>query len=343
MFKNNNAFKLVCFVSILFVCACSEHKNVEAIKAVEKSNAKLRVIRFENELRSLQSITDVKAIATFNTKHFDFFDLFNTGIIRIGKSSSNDYNARLQDFLNDKYINQLFQSTDSIYHNFSTYESQLQEYFKYYKYYFPKKNIPYIYTFVSGFNCAVAPTDTILAIGLDYFLGSTRNYYTLLEFPEYQKRKLKPEYLTTTAFQQWIRTEFESDNKDHTLLAAIIAEGKVLYASKQCMPEVNDTIIFGFTQQQLEWCNNSEFEIWSFLIDKKLLYNTNLTEFNRYIADGPFTPGMPRESPARATCWLGYKIVDAFMKNNKNTDLEKLMKQTNSQILLNKSKYKPHK
>ena len=150
MFKINCALKSICIVAILFLFACNQTQNKEAIKAVEKSTINLRIVRFENELKKLQGVSDTKIIAAFNAKYIGFFDLFNTGIIRIGKSSSNAYNESLQDFLNDKYINQLFQSTDSVYNNFSSYESELKECFKYYKYYFKNKNIPSIYTFVSG-------------------------------------------------------------------------------------------------------------------------------------------------------------------------------------------------
>jgi hypothetical protein len=343
MIKKYCSLIFIYYLLIFCTFSCQELPNKEAVKAVEKSTKKLRFVRFETEVLKLKGTNDNNNIINFNKHYFGFFDLFNTGIIRIGKSTSNGYNERLQDFLSDKYIQQIYNCTDSVYSNIIPLEEDLNESFKYYNYYFPSKKVPSIFTFVSGFNCAIAPTDSILAIGLDYFLGSTRNYYSLLDFPEYQKRKLTPNYVASTAMLQWIRTEFEADSVDNTLLGAIIQEGKSYYVLKQCMPEKNDTILFGFTSKQLGWVNDSEFEIWSFLLDKKLLYNTNPTEYNRYIADGPFTPGMPRESPARATNWLGYKIIESFMNNNKNMTLQKLLQLKSAQTILNKSKYKPHK
>jgi hypothetical protein len=303
----------------------------------------LKFIRFENQIQQLGEDCSPNKLEEFNSKHKYFFELYNSKILGIGSYRGKVYDERLKGFLNDKIISQLFNSVDSIYGNFEKEENELTEFFKRYKAFFPQRTIPQIYTFVSGFAYAIAPTDSVLGIGLDYFLGKTRNYYTLLDFPEYQKRKLNQNYISITAAEQWIRSEFESDSLNKDLLSQIIAEGKVLYTTKQCMPEIEDTLLFGYTKSQLDWCIKSEFSIWSFLVDKKLLYLTNKTEYNRYISDGPFTPGMPRESPARATFWLGYQIVEAFMKHQKNMNLERLMSINNAQYILNNSKYKPHK
>jgi len=325
--------------------SCNNSGKQEITKVAQESKLKLRIVNFSRELNNLETSIDNNSISKFSNHYYGFFDIYNSAIIKIGRSADAGYTTRLQDFLNDKTINQIKNSTDSIYKNFKPFENDFTNAFKLYNYYFPKKIVPTIFTFYSGFNCAIAPTDSILGLGLDYFLGANSNYYNLLQLPEYQKRKLSPVYLVPTAMQQWIRTEFESQKQNFspTLLQSIIDEGKTFYALKKCLPLSDDSLVFGFTQQQLQWCNNSEFAIWSFIIDKKLLYNTNSTNNNRYIADGPFTPGLPRESPARAMCWIGYKIIDKFMQANPKITLAQLMNETSAQQILNRSKYKPKK
>ena len=49
---------------------------------------------------------------------------------------------------------------------------------------------------------------------------------------------------------------------------------------------------------------------------------------------------MPKESPGRLGYWVGYQIVNQYMKNE-GVSLLDLMKNTNSQEILLKSKYKP--
>ena len=327
---------MFCFVS------CKEKRRSKLVdKGVENVKIKLELVRFEKEIVKLSGL-NISSLDSFNRVHRSFFELYNNQILGIGSYTAAGYTERVSGFVNDKIISTVISSVDSVYPELPQID-ELSELFSAYHQYFPKRVIPKIYTYVSGFNYAIAPADSVLGIGLDYFLGNTRNYYTLLQLPEYQKRKLKPEFVSQVAFQQWVRTEFENDSVSRDLLSEILFEGKVLYIVDQCMPNQNDSILFGFTQKQLDWCTGSEASIWSFLIDKKLLYLKNKTDYNRYIADGPFTPGMPRESPARAACWIGYKIIDSYMKNHPKTSLERLVNLNNAQYILTNSKYKPTK
>ena len=49
---------------------------------------------------------------------------------------------------------------------------------------------------------------------------------------------------------------------------------------------------------------------------------------------------MSKESPGRLGYWVGFQIVNQYM-NNKSVSLQELMKNTNSQEILLKSKYNP--
>ena len=55
----------------------------------------------------------------------------------------------------------------------------------------------------------------------------------------------------------------------------------------------------------------------------------------------PFAKGMPRESPGRIGCFVGYKIVNNYMDKNPSIDIDELMKDIDAQLILKKSKYKP--
>ena len=51
---------------------------------------------------------------------------------------------------------------------------------------------------------------------------------------------------------------------------------------------------------------------------------------------------MPKEAPARLGYFIGYKIIDSYMKNNR-VSISELMLETDYSKILNKSKYKPRK
>ncbi|NOZ45244.1 MAG: hypothetical protein GXO79_00525 [Chlorobi bacterium] len=84
-----------------------------------------------------------------------------------------------------------------------------------------------------------------------------------------------------------------------------------------------------------------EEDIWTYLIEKKVLYSTEYMQIKRYIDDAPFTPSFSKKSPGRIGIWVGWQIVRSYMKNRTDVDLIKLMNNNNYQKILNRSKYKP--
>jgi uncharacterized protein YjaZ len=77
------------------------------------------------------------------------------------------------------------------------------------------------------------------------------------------------------------------------------------------------------------------------LVENKRLYVTGRMDIKRLIDDGPYTNGFPVESPGRAGVWIGWQIVRKYMDKNPEVSLDKLMQMSDSQKILNDSKYYP--
>ena len=141
----------------------------------------------------------------------------------------------------------------------------------------------------------------------------------------------------------WIGAEFDLGQPRLDMLDEMIYQGKILYLLDKVLPYTEDSIKFGYTTNQVKFCNKNEYMMWSFFIEKKLLYTKDFKLVNKYCGEAPFSTGMPDDSPGRTGIWLGWKIVTAFMKNNKNITIEQLMMNNNAKQILNSSRYKPHK
>ena len=120
----------------------------------------------------------------------------------------------------------------------------------------------------------------------------------------------------------------------------MIYYGKMHVFLDAMLPNTPDSIKWGMPAQKLKWCNKNEGQMWLYLIENKLLFNSSLKEIKRFIDDGPFTTPFSKESPARTGQWLGYQIVLSYLKNN-NVSLQQLMAMEDYQKILNESKYKP--
>jgi hypothetical protein len=122
----------------------------------------------------------------------------------------------------------------------------------------------------------------------------------------------------------------------------MLFEAKVRYFTKQLLPELNDTLVFGYTKKQMDWCNESESQIWSFFIDKKLLYEKNPNEYMRFLTDGPFTSaeGIPQESAPSLGVYCGYKILENYAAKS-GASLSEIMNNNNWDDIIKQSGYRP--
>lgn len=60
----------------------------------------------------------------------------------------------------------------------------------------------------------------------------------------------------------------------------------------------------------------------------------------KYLNDAPYTSGMPTESPGRTPAWVGFRIVEAYMKKSGAT-FEELMKEQDYHKILRVGAYRP--
>jgi hypothetical protein len=106
-------------------------------------------------------------------------------------------------------------------------------------------------------------------------------------------------------------------------------------------PDQPDSLNWGFSQRGLDYFKEYEKSIWSFLVEKKLLFSTDRLTIDKFILDGPFTKDFGRDSPSRAAVWIGYRIVRAYMQKNENATLSELMGEKDYLKILNMSAYNP--
>ena len=80
--------------------------------------------------------------------------------------------------------------------------------------------------------------------------------------------------------------------------------------------------------------------MWTFLVERKMLFSTDYMTINKLINPTPFTALFTNESPGRAAVWLGYKIIESYMKNN-DVSIPQLIADENYQGILERSKFNP--
>lgn len=325
-------------VVLLFILASCTHNPLKINTSNIQIDLKMR--HLDVDLLKLDKEQMPAAIPELKSKYGEFFDIFTYRMISIGGTEQENFPELLSAFVSDSLIRNLktkvTESVDTL-----QLRKELEAAFKYYKYYFPQKSVPYVFTCISGFNQSVVTSERIIGVSLDKYMGVKSPFYEQLGLPVYKRRNMHQGKIVSDMMYAWAQMEWPKEDKANNLLSQMIQEGKVLYFVEAMMPEVNDTLKIGYTKEQLDFCTKNEASMWTYLAEHKLLYTTDRMSIKRFIDDGPYTASFSEQSPARTGCWLGWQIVRSYMKKNEQVKLADLMRNQDFQSILNQSGYQP--
>ena len=282
-----------------------------------------------------------EAIPLLKKRYGDFFDIFNYRIINIGGSDMVTYPEYLQRFLTDYLNNEVYRRTMEVFPDLENLQSDLNDAFRRYQFHFPDMPIPEVYSFISRFNQSIITSDRLLAVGLDNYLGRETEFYERLARHQYQINNMHPAKIPSDCLLGWGITEFEFNDSVDNVLSNMIYHGRNAFFTKWMLPEQPDSLIMGFTSDQMRFCRNNESRMWEYLVEEKVLFETDRMTIQKFTGNGPFTSDFTRESPARAAVWLGWRILEAYRKQNPRISLQDVMKENDYQKMLTLSRYNP--
>ena len=325
---------IFCFTGI-FSCT---HNPLEV--DVSNIDAKLSFKNFETDLLNVDTIDNV-VIKEMRLDYGVFFDVFCSRILRLPANNDTIVIRELNRFKSDADIRDIYAEVNKVFIDKNQMQGELLDFVKHYKYYFPGKVEPHFVTYISAFNYANITTDSIVGIGLDFYLGSDCKFYPSLQFPQYVTGKLNKENITVNCIGAWYQKLWEQDVTKNVCLEYMIYEGKKLYFTDAMSPKLSDAIKIGYTNEQWKWAEKYEKDNWAAFIENKLLFDNDYKKFIKLVSDGPNSPGFALESAPKLGAYFGWKIVKAYMEKNKSITLSQLMIEQDAQKILEMSKYKP--
>jgi hypothetical protein len=325
-----NAYRAIILSLACFLTACNSGKPDISNIVVD-----LEIQRLDREIFNVPP-------DSLRNKYGVFFDFYTEGVLNIGNYRDSSFLDNLEIFRTNDIVKTAYNDVGKQYPDLNDLTAKLTEAFKHCRYYFPDKYIPKTYTYISGFNQSFILTDSVLAIGLDKYLGADYEFYKKLRLHKYLVRNMYPEKIVSDYIEAWVGSEWEQNLKpNNDLISKMLYEGKILYAARQILPNAADTLIFGFTSEQMRWCKNNEKTMWITLIENKLLFTTNTFTIKKLTDLAPYTSEFTTESPGRACNWIGYNIITRYMKNRPETTLLELMDNDDYHKIFEQAKYKP--
>jgi len=330
--------RVVYFLSlVLLISSCS--RNPLKIDVSDVS-IDLKVRHLDVDLLQTKPDQMEASIPAFRSNYGEFFDIFTYRMIGIGGSEQPNFIEMLNLFVKDTLIQQLKVNVPE---KIDTVElrKELENAFKHYRYYFPKKDIPLIVTCISGFNQSVVTSENLIGISLEKYMGGESEFYEQLGLPAYKRRNMHPEKIVPDVLYAWAVTEWPKVDNANSLLSQMIHEGKMMYFVDAMLPELHDSLKIGFTKKQLDFCRMDEASMWMFLAEHKQLFTTDRMSIKRFMDDGPYTSSFTDKSPARTGVWIGWQIVRSYMEKHPEIKLPDLMNNSDFQGILNQSGYQP--
>jgi len=331
-------FLLLIPAILIVFTACRQNRLKVDVSNIDVS---LKIKRLDQDLFKVTPLNEDSLLPQIKKEYGGFFKLYNYRIVRLGNPDDIQYPNYLQTFLTDPMIQKAKAAVDSVYPDLSVLKKQLTGAFKHYKYYFPDKKVPDVYTCISGFNQSVVMAQGVLGISLDNYLGANNSFYKELALPDYRRRNMRPEMIAPDAMRGWAMSEYPEKLSQSKLIDHMIYHGKLMYFLDAMFPDMADSLKIGYPTQKLEWCKKNEGSMWTYLVGHKLLFSTERLEVLHYINPAPYTNSFTSESPGRTGVWLGWQIVRKYMRKHKEISLEALMNDTNYSEILNSSGYNP--
>ena len=292
----------------------------------------LEYINYENDFKNRKSDVEIQQFLDANKSLKEGFLMGN----QYPDSFVVDYLQRVN---TSGGIDTIYKECKETYGDFGKWIKEFEDAFSLLNYYFPKEKSRSIATFIPGLMRDLHIDDSTVVIGIDYFLGPKATFRP--QNFNYINKRYIPEAIVPMSMV-FLSTKYNlSEFADKSLLAEMLYYGKSFYFSKKMLPCVADSLIIGYSKEEWKGSEKHTKDIWSYFVEKELLFETNHVEKKRYIEERPAVTEIGNKCPGRIGQWLGWKIIKAYAENNPDISLAEIMAEKDSKKILEYSKFKP--
>ncbi len=324
-------------LTICLLTSCIEDKEEKCAYIPETSEATIN-LQLESLEDSLPAITTKEQLVDFFDHHPTLRDHFFN---RTAYPDDSVFINELYHRFTNPHIDTLLMETKKVFGDLSELKSEFRQAFANVQYYYPNFNPPKIITVLTGLEGDLYVSDSLIIVGLDYFLGPQAKYKPNMY--EYMLRRYQKNFIVPSVMLLYgIEDRFNKTSvQDKTVLADMIAYGKAYYFAKRMMPCIPDSVFIAYTDEEISGSRKNEGLIWYRFVEDQVLYQTSHQMKQKYIDERPKTIEVGEKCPGRIGTWVGWQIVNAFMERNPDTTLPELMTLPNADQLFKDSKYKP--
>lgn len=295
-------------------------------------------LQFESFEDSIPAITSKQQLVDFFSRHTLLRDfVFGRTAYPNDSVFINELYARFS----NPHFDTLLQETRKVFGDLSELKAEFNTAFVNLKYYYPDFQPPKIQTVITGLETDLFVTDTLIVVGLDYYLGRGGKFRpNLYEYmlQRYEKNFIVPSVMLLYGIDSRLN---ETDLNDRTLLADMVTYGKAYYFAKSMLPCVPDSVLIGYSAEEMAGARANQDVIWKKLVEDEVFFSTSAQMRQKYIAERPKTFDVADQAPGRIGTWVGWQIVNSYASRKPDLTLPDLMRLKNAKEIFDESRYRP--
>lgn len=328
------------FLATLFLMttSCSRGPKAPDVRHVEVD---FELIPFYEDLFAIHPDSFANEAEDFKVRYGQYLEAYSMGVIAAGSTEDPDFVRNMQFFLAYEPNQEVLDSCRLVFGDTDHLEKELESAFKYFRYYFPQRDVPDVYLHISGFNQSVVVDSSWVSVSVEKYLGRDCIFYEWLSIPVYLRRRMSPEKVVPDVMMALSMTQYAYNDSVDDLLSQMIYEGQLRYFVRHMIPDIADTTLFDYSSQQLDWVRSNEKRMWSTIVEDKHLFSTDRMVLQRFVGKSPFTYYFGQDSPGGTGIFIGYRIVESYMKRHPQTTLEELMAMKDGRLFFQSARYQP--
>lgn len=267
---------------------------------------------------------------------------YGTELLNI-RPENPEYMQMLAGFVQDPTMREVYRLVDSVFGDMQEESVALGKALAKAQELSPTLRYDKVFTFISGmfdYDMRVGCNSHELVISLDQYVLPYTQKFNYFNSPLFLVQQSRPQYLVADCMEAIGRQHIAIPQEgEMTLLDYMVAEGKAIYFAQQTLPDTPDSILMRYSKVQMEWMKKNESNVWSYLLQNKVLYDIDYMRFHNLIDDAPKTNAF-RDSSPRTPYYIGWKIVSQYVSNT-GASIDELFEETDSQKILSQSNYRP--
>jgi len=332
------------FLVILFF-ACSNKKSAPDVSGIKMD---VTVHRFDKDFFAMDTAQVQASLQQLERKYPAFLPVYFkyfAPVSEIAQQQNIPFDSALVQYY--RFIKPLAAEAQRRFATLDQLEKDLETNLRYVKHYFPSFKTPVVLASVESLNpenpneiYGTTYFQDTLVISLQTFLGSNYQAYDPTQYPDYIRRRFEPQYMVPNSIRAIVGELYADTSESASLIEQMIEKGKQWWLMKKLLPEIDDSLITGYTSRQMQDVKREEGNIWGVITQNENLFSVEPVTIQTYIGEAPFTPTLPQGAPGNIGPWIGWRIIEKFEDENPDMTVDQILR-TTAKKLFQLAKYKP--